>query len=210
MTLKEYYNQAFRSDLALLFRGFEPQEHAIILAAGHIWTHGCSELMQVFADHRPRFLACLYFTILVDQAMHTHFYFESRRFEELTRYPKFRVGLGHPLHMNPVLIFEIPIHRQLVSGDAVREIVPEMMDLFVAECASFFRDHMPEIKAQDFFDRLLADPDINGGRQWAFAVVEDGKPVMKPASLHDLLAQEYSRAIQALEKWRDVAGAGGT
>ena len=85
MTLKDYYNQTFRTDIALLFRGFEPQEHAGILAAGHIWTHGCSELSQVPADHRPQFLACLYFTILVDQAMHTHFYFESRRFEELTK-----------------------------------------------------------------------------------------------------------------------------
>jgi len=200
MTLKDYYDQAFRSDLALLFRGFDPHEHSIILAVGHIWTHGCSELLQVPADHRPRFLACLYFTILVDQAMHTHFYFESRRFEELTRYPKFRVGLGHPAHLNPILVFEIPIDRQLVSGDAVREIIPEAMDLFVAETATFFRDHMPEINEQSFFEGLLADPDVNGGRQWAFAVVADGKPAMKPASLHQLLAHELSRAIAALPR----------
>lgn len=200
MTLKEYYDQTFRSDLALLFRGFEPQEHAIILAAGHIWIHGCSELAQVPAERRPQFLACLYFTILVDQAMHTHFYFESRRFEELARYPKFRVGLGHPAHLNPVLIFEIPIDRHLVSEGAVRGIIPEMMDLFVTETVSIFRDHMPEIHSQDCFERLLADPDVNGGRQWAFAVVEDGKPAMKPASLHHLLTQELSRAIGALSR----------
>ena len=35
--------------------------------------------------------------------------------------------------MNPVLIFEIPIHRQLVSEDAVREIIPDAMDLFVGD-----------------------------------------------------------------------------
>ncbi len=199
MKLKEYYHQKFRSDLVLLFRGFEPQEHSIILAAGHIWTHGCSELAQVPAERRPQFLACLYFTILVDQAMHTHFYFESRRFEELTRYPKFRVGLGHPAHLNPILVFEIPIERQLVSADAVQEIIPEMMDLFVFETVSFFRDHMPEINAQDFFHRLLADPDVNGGRQWAFAVVVDGKPAMKPASLHQLLTVELSEAIASVK-----------
>jgi hypothetical protein len=196
MTLKEYYYQTFPSDLALLVRGFEPQEHAGILAVGHIWTHGsCTQLSQVPADHRPRFLACLYFTVLVDQAMHTHFNFASRRFEELTRYPKFRVGLGHAAHMNPVLIFEVPIHHRHVSEAAVQQVVPEAMNLFVDETASFFRDHMPEIRAQDFFDRLLADPDINGGRQWAFAVVADGKPAMKRASLHQLLAHELSSAI---------------
>ena len=136
--------------------------------------------------------------------MHTHFYFASRLCEELTRYPKFRVGLGHPLHMNPVLIFEIPIHRQLVSEDAVREIIPKAMDLFVAETASFFRDHMPEMNAEDFFECLLADPDINGGRQWAFAVVADGKPAMKPASLHQLLARELSWALRRISTARKL------
>jgi hypothetical protein len=57
----------------------------------------------------------------------------------------------------------------------------------------------PEINARNFFDRLLADPDINGDRQWAFAVVADGKPAMKPASLHQLLAEELSRASRGLE-----------
>jgi hypothetical protein len=97
--------------------------------------------------------------------------------------------------MNPVLIFEVPIHHRHVSEAAVQQVVPEAMNLFVDETASFFRDHMPEIRAQDFFDRLLADPDINGGRQWAFAVVADGKPAMKRASLHQLLAHELSSAI---------------
>ena len=156
---------------------------------------GCTLLPRVPADHRAHFLACLYFTVLVDQAMHTHFYFESRRFEELTQYPKFHVGLGHPAHLNPILVFEVPIHLHLVAADAIRQVIPEAMTLFVGETASFFREHMPEIRAQDFFARLLADPDINGGRQWAFAVVADGKPAMKPASLHQLLAYELSSAI---------------
>jgi len=94
--------------------------------------------------------------------MHTNFYFESRSFEELTRYSKFRVGLGHLAHLNPVLIFETPIHHGFVSQDAIREIIPEMMKLFVDETASFFREHMPQIREKDFSDRILADPDVNG------------------------------------------------
>ena len=201
MMLKEYYYQTFPSDLALLFRGFDPHEHAGILALGYIWMYrDCAQLSQVPADHRSPFLACLYFTVLVDQAMHTHFGCESQRFEELTRYPKFRVGLGHPAHMNPVLILDKPIHHGFVTADAVREVIPEAMTLFVDETASFFRDHMPQIGAQDFFDRILGDPDINGGRQWAFAVVADGKPAMKPATLHQLLSHELSRAVSELHQ----------
>jgi len=97
--------------------------------------------------------------------------------------------------MNPVLIFEIPIHRQLVSEDAVREIIPEMMDLFVAETASFFRDHMPEIHAQDFFARLLSDADVNGGRQWAFAA---GKGSGLP-SLHSEKAKNSGGCFLGVE-----------
>ena len=194
VSLKEYYCQRFRSDLALLLRGFEPHEHARILAVGHIWTFGdCTQLSQVPADHRPKFLACLYFTVLVDQAMHTHFSFESRRFEELTQYPKFRVGLGHALHMNPASIFTVPIQHGLVSEDALRQIIPEAMTLFVDETVSFFRDHMPQIRASDFFERLLADPDIGGGRQWTLA---DTRPI----SLHQLLAYELSRASSELHQ----------
>ncbi len=197
MSLKEYYYQDFRSDLALLFRGFEPQEHARILGVGHIWTHsGCAQLSQVPADHRSQFLACLYFTVLVDQAMHTHFYFEARRFEELTQYPKFRVGLGHALHMNPASILTAPIQRGLVSEDSVCQIIPEAMTLFVDETASFFRDHLPKIRPTDFFDRLLADPHVSGGRTWSFPSTSD----VQPASLTELLAYELSRAASELHR----------
>ncbi len=194
MTLKEYYYDQFRSDLALLLRGFEPREHARILGVGHIWAHDrCTQLSQVPADHRARFLACLYFTVLVDQAMHTHFYFESSRFEELTQYPKFRVGLGHALHMNPASILSVPIQQGLVSEDAVCQIIPKAMTLFVDETALFFRDHMPQIRASDFFERLLADPDVGGGSRWTLADA-------RPTSLYQLVGYELSRASSELHQ----------
>ena len=194
MTLKEYYNGPFRSDLTSLLRGFEPREHARILGVGHIWAHDrCTQLSQVPADHRARFLACLYFTVLVDQAMNTHFYFESRRFEELTQYPKFRVGLGHALHMNPASILSVPIQHGLVTEAALCEIIPETITLFVDETASFFRDHMPQIRASDFFERLLADPDVGGSRRWT---LDDARPT----SLYQLLGYELSRASSELDQ----------
>jgi hypothetical protein len=196
MSLKIYYNQNFRSDLASLLRGFEPQEHARILAIGHIWTRGgCAQLSQVSAECRPRFLVCLYFTVLADQAMHTHFGFESRRFEELTQYPKFRVGLGHALHMNPASILTTPIQQHLVSEDAVRQIIPEAMTLFVDETVPFFCEHLPEIQAADFFARILADPDISTGRQWTFP-----SATAQPTSMQELLAFELSRASSGLRQ----------
>ncbi len=191
MSLKEYYNQTFQSDLVSLLRGFPPAE-ARIFYLGQTWMQGCSLLPRVPAERRPQFLGCLYFTVLVDQAMHTYFPFEHRRFEELTLYPKFRVGLGHPAYLNPVLVFEVPIHHHLVSEEEVRQVIPEAMRLFVDETGSFFRDHMPEIRAQDFFERLLADPDVVGGQRRAVAIDAAGE---KPVSFHDLLVNELSKAI---------------
>lgn len=191
MSLKEYYNETFQSDLVSLLRGFPPAE-ARIFYLGQTWMQGCTLLPRVPTERRPQFLGCLYFTVLVDQAMHTYFPFEHRRFEELTLYPKFRVGLGHPAYLKPVLVFEVPIQRGLVLEEEIRQVIPEAMRLFVDETVSFFRDHMPEIRAQDFFDRLLGDPDVVGGQQRAVAVDAAGE---KPAPFHNLLMNELSKAI---------------
>lgn len=190
MPLKDYYNQMFQSDLVSLLRGFPPAE-ARIFYLGQTWIQGCSLLPRVSAERRPQFLGCLYFTVLVDQAMHTYFPFEHRRFEKLTQYPKFRVGLGHPAYLNPVLVFEVPIQQQLVSEEDIRQILPETMCLFVDETASFFREHMPQISAQDFFNRLLGDSDVVGGQR-SVATDATGK---KPESFHNLLVNELSKAI---------------
>jgi len=158
MSLKDYYLQEFRGDLAVLFRGLDAP--GIRFQLGNDWMRECSLLPRVSESHRPAFLVCLYFTVLVDQAMHTHFGFHHRRFEELTRYPKFLVGLGHEAHINPIHIFLVPIQRRLVTEESVRALIPEGMKLFVDETDDFFRHHMAEITSAQFFERLLSDRDV--------------------------------------------------
>ena len=92
MKLRGYYNTSFRQDLATLLQGIRPPE-ARIVTLGHDWVDRCSLLERIPVDSRPSFLACLYFTVLVDQAMHAHSLGWYAEFEKLTLYPKFRVGL---------------------------------------------------------------------------------------------------------------------
>jgi hypothetical protein len=158
MNLRDYYNQEFRSDLAVLFCGIDVP--SIRFHFGNDWMRECSLLSRVPESRRPALLVCLYFTVLVDQAMHTHFFFLHRRFEELTRYPKFLVGFGHEAHINPLQIVLVPIERRLVTESEVRALVPEGMRLFVAETDDFFRKHMTEISTFDFFSKLLGDRDV--------------------------------------------------
>jgi hypothetical protein len=95
--------------------------------------------------------------------------------------------------MNPASIFSVPIQQGLVAEDAVCQIIPEAMTLFADETASFFRDHMPQIQASDFFQRLLDDPDVGGDRRWTSTDV-------RPTSLFQLLSYELSRASAELHQ----------
>lgn len=153
MSISEYYNRPFRSDLAA-FMGTSSVPYF-----GHSWRYDCRGLDRVAAASRPFFLVCLYFTVLVDQAMHEHYRAHYQRFEQLTRYPKFCHGLSQFQH-NPRGILSIPIERGFVSADEIHSQLEPGMELFVAEVVSFFRDHMPEISATEFFASLAFDPDV--------------------------------------------------
>src|SRR5262245_3314726 len=107
MSIRDYYHQDFRGDLAAMFRDMDVRD--VRYTFGNDWMRECSLLPRVPEPRRPPLLVCLYFTVLVDQAVHTYFLPFHRRFEELTMYPKFLVGFGHEAHLNPAFIFTVPI-----------------------------------------------------------------------------------------------------
>ena len=152
--MRDYYLASFRDDLAQFMAS------ASTLYFGHAWSHTCADqLARVPAERRACFLVCLYFTVLVDQAMHAHAREQYPRFAALTRYPKFCHGLGQ-FQQNPRAILVSPVERGLVSPEGVRAILPAGMELFVEEVLAFFRDHMPEVDPRAFFERLVFDPDV--------------------------------------------------
>ena len=152
-SIREYYLTEFRNDLT---RFLPTQETPYF---GHSWSYDCRNLENVVREKRAKFLLCLYFTVLADQAMHEHFREAYPSFENLTRYPKFCHGLGQ-FQKNPRSILSTPIDKGLVDSRAVDENCQDAMDLFVDEVVAFFRDHMPEILASDFFDKLIYDRDV--------------------------------------------------
>jgi hypothetical protein len=151
--IRNYYHSQFRDDLVR----FLPSRDVPYF--GHSWTYDCRGLESVAELHRPAFLVCLYFTVLVDQAMHEHFRSHYPRFEALTRYPKFCHGLGQ-FHKNPRAILVTPIENGLVDKPALEALLAPGTALFVSEIVSFFRDHMPEVTSSDFLDKLAYDRDV--------------------------------------------------
>lgn len=189
MNLRVYYNSGFSQDLATLLQGIRPPE-ARIVTLGHDWVNRCSLLERIPPERRPSFLACLHLTVLVDQVMHSHFAACYAEFEQLTMYPKFRVGLGHPAYLNPIRIFEDPIRCSLVAASDIRALAPEAMQVFVTETVDFFTKHMPQVAVVDFFARLLADPEVAPQHRES-EVTPDNLP------LSQLVAQELKKAVRA-------------
>jgi len=151
--IRKYYLTEFRDDLILFF------PNQAIPYFGHSWSYDCRGLENIARQKRAQFLLCLYFTVLVDQAMHEHFRDAYSRFEGLTRYPKFCHGLNQ-FQKNPRAILSTPNEKGLVDSGALDDYYQPAMDLFVGEVISFFRKHMPEMVAAEFFDKLIYDPDV--------------------------------------------------
>ena len=152
--MREYYSRLFRDDLATFMGAYTDTFF------GHAWSHNCAtQLAPVPTERRAFFLICLYFTVLVDQAMYTHFRDRYSRFETLTKYPKFCHGLSQ-FQLNPRGILVTPVDQGVVGAQEILAALPSGMTLVVDEVIQFFRDHMPEMTAAAFFDALLTDPDV--------------------------------------------------
>jgi hypothetical protein len=153
MNIREYYPSDFRHDIIR----FMPDKHLPYF--GHSWHIDCRGLEKVLPEHRAPFLVCLYFTVLADQAMHAYYPAYYQRFEALTRYPKFCHGLGQ-FQKNPRNILLSPIEHKLLKKEDVDALLSDGMKLLVDEVINFCTQHMPEIHPQEFFDKLLNDPDV--------------------------------------------------
>jgi hypothetical protein len=126
---------------------------------GHSWSSDCRGLNNVPMETRPLFLICLYFTVLVDQAMYTYFQSHYHRFASLTQYPKFCHGLGQ-FQKNPRDILKIPVLKRMVDEIEIEKNLSVGMELFVEEVNDFLQNYMPYIDSADFFEKLTLDPDV--------------------------------------------------
>jgi len=149
--IRDYYLNKFRQDL----HKFMPRADSPVF--GGEWNGDCLVLERIAVERRAHFLVCLYFTVLVDQAFYNHSDCYPQ-FEALTRYPKFWQGLSR--NRNPRDILDVPFDSGLVSSEAIAEIAPAGMELFVDEVVSFASEHLAEFEADVFFEKLISDPDV--------------------------------------------------
>jgi len=182
--IADYYHSQFREDIQ------EFMGDTTVPYFGHSWSCDCRGLENVPVERRPEFLICLYFTVLVDQAMHAHYRAHYDRFQSLTRYPKFCHGLGQ-FQKNPRAILSVPVENGLVRHEEVEPLLCPGMELFVDEVADFFTNHMPEVTASGFFDKLVYDPDVQ---------IPELFPLLDPKVRNRIDYQAYAALRAAVEK----------
>jgi len=154
-------------------------------------------LNNIPKESRPDFLICLYFTVLVDQAMYTHYRSDYDHFAQLTQYPKYCHGLGQ-FQKNPRDLLLVPVQRGMVNKDKMENELSGGMKLFIEEVLDFFQSYMPHINPAEFFDRLLYDADV----QIPLLIV-----MVNPEMKNDIVVQAYDALRIAVEsKIKDKGG----
>jgi hypothetical protein len=182
--IRDYYHNKFRNDLAT----FMPDTRVPYF--GHSWAYDCGNLNKIPKELRPEFLICLYFTVLVDQAMYTHFRSEYDRFAQLTQYPKYCHGLSQ-FQKNPRELLLVPVQKGMVDKDKMEKELSAGMDLFIDEVIEFFQKYMTHIDSADFFDKLLYDPDV----QIPLLII-----MINPEMKKDIVVQAYDELRLAVER----------
>lgn len=179
-----YYHNQFRADLTK----FMPDTRVPYF--GHSWGTDCRGLNVIPIESRPTFLICLYFIVLVDQAMYTHYRQDYQYFAKLTQYPKFCHGLGQ-FQKNPRELLHVPVQKGMVDKSAMEKELPSGMELFVDEVVDFFKNHMSNIDPTEFFDKLIYDSDV----QIPLLIV-----MVNPEMKDDIVFKAYESLRAAVEK----------
>jgi len=154
--IEEYYNNFFQDDIK---KFMVDHKYANLPYFGHSWEYDCRELNNIPKENRVLFIICLYFTVLVDQAMYTYYRKLYPEFEKLTKYPKFCQGLGQ-FQKNPRDLLFMPVEQGMVDKTEIIEKLSDGMALFVDETLDFFKNYLLQVSGKEFFEKLIYDRDV--------------------------------------------------
>ena len=169
MSFADYYRHQFLDELQAVYAGApsvpvcenwarDPHLTPTMLGSAN------RVLRHMSGAKREQFAMCLYFTVLVDQVMYTHFSEDYQEFRSLTQYPKWRGDCpgGCHSHWHPASILSTigaASHRGSAEADAVDWIsrLQDALPLFYAEINQFFGPVLPRPVAAVVWQRVIAE-----------------------------------------------------
>ncbi|CAJ2376489.1 MAG: hypothetical protein MPK11_03110 [Gammaproteobacteria bacterium] len=191
MTPKEYYYEHFREDFQSFWksldengttsrvgaqqRGEFPQRTMTdpnysdarhFSVADLIREEQRDNLENIPADRQLDFLIGVFYTVFIDQVMHSHHRDIYAEFKKLTEYPKMDRTAGLAFHLmmaNPYEVFTFYHDRtafssRAISKRAISERFPKWCDFIVSDLEAFFADHQfDNLSWADVRAGILAD-----------------------------------------------------
>jgi hypothetical protein len=164
MSIENYFNHGFQSDIAKLQFSEVPQvlmdilnDPHLVLFGGKNWVHAEADLQHIEAVDRPRFVLCLFAVVATDQCMQAYFKSHYPLWRNQTAYPKFgwvRFGLYNE---NPLKLFSAPENAHAIDTARTIGLMGEFMVFYRQLLADYCRQNAPELSADLFFSRLLND-----------------------------------------------------
>ena len=162
MEFQAYYNNEFRSDLNTFLSTIpnESRYHNNLETRREITIQLCrltskhTHLDFLSKAKRLDFAHALYWTILVDMVMYTHFKTSYDFFRKLTTYPKLIGNCTrrcyhhyHPRNIYDEMDFEI-------SDEEINSSIHSTIPFINQEITSFLRCHMTDIDITQFLDQM--------------------------------------------------------
>lgn len=164
MTLENYFNSSFQSDVAKLQFRWVPQvlkdilqDQELVLFGGKNWSTVEEDLALIDPENRPQFILCLFVLVATDQCMQSYFKAHYAHWRSQTGYPKFgwtRFGLYNE---NPLKLLSVPDVAGLVDVGLSTALLPEFTAFYRQQIQDYVRQHCPELTAEHFFGQLCRD-----------------------------------------------------
>jgi hypothetical protein len=153
--LNAYYREAFERDLEKVIGSHVPRYFGVNWRLG-----GCTELSQVAEPLRPYFVACLYYSVVIDQGICHHLHDTYSRSKLFSGYPKYCNGPSSG-HKNPREILRYSCVHGMVDHDCLMILAEPAAQLFVPEIAETLQRYLPKANVGEFFYLWTGFPEMN-------------------------------------------------
>lgn len=172
MTLENYFNSSFQSDIAKLQFRSVPQvlkdilhDQELVLFGGKNWSSVQEDLVHIQAENRPLFVLCLVALVATDQCMQSYFKSHYADWRGLTAYPKFgwtRFGLYNE---NPLKLLSVPESLGLLDAQRTCSLMGEFVSFYRQQIQEYARAHCPDLTVNGFLEKLCRDAifELNDG-----------------------------------------------
>ena len=161
MEFQAYYKMEFRSDLntflstiphTSLYHHNEKTRRTVTIQLDRLTAN--HHHLDFLKTTRLNFAHALYWTILVDMVMYTHFQASYNSFQKLTNYPKLigNCTLGCFHHYHPRNIYDKMDFK--ISDEEINSSIHSTIPFMTQEITSFLRCHMEDIDITQFLDQI--------------------------------------------------------